>query len=145
MPNIQVKAGDIVSVVELSKQIPAFHQPYEAEEYAKRLDDVPHLILVAYENEKAVGFKVGYERAGVGFYSWMGGVLPSHHRKGIARRLAETQETWARQQGYKSITFKTLNRHRSMLHFAIQNGFYFIKVDPRPEIEENRIWLRKDL
>ncbi len=142
---MKIKKGDIVTVVALSKQIPSFYHPYAAEEYERRLRTVPHLILVAYEAEKAVGFKVGYEREKGSFYSWMGGVLPTHHRQGIARKLAEAQERWAKAQGYPFITFKTLNRHRAMLHFALNNGFNITAVDAREEIGEYRIWLRKGL
>lgn len=142
---VVVKVADIATVVALSQQIPSFHQPYEAAEYERRLQDVPHLILVAYEGEKAVGFKVGYEREQGSFYSWMGGVLPAYRRRGIARQLALAQEAWATQQAYPFITFKTLNRHRAMLYFALSNGFNIMAVDSRSEIEEYRIWLRKEL
>lgn len=139
-----IKKGAIATVVALSRQIPSFHHPYAAEEYERRLCTVPHLILVAYEAEQAVGFKVGYEREKGSFYSWMGGVLPAYQRQGIARQLAEAQEAWVQAQGYPFITFKTLNRHRAMLHFALNNGFNIMAVDAREEIGEYRIWLRKE-
>lgn len=144
MNNIYIREGTIEIAVALSLQIPVFHQPYQVAEYEKRLSKVPHLILVAYQADKAVGFKVGYERKVGMFYSWMGGVLPTHRRLGIARKLAVAQEEWAKTQGYPNITFKTLNRHRAMLQFAIQNGFDIIKVDTRPQLAEYRIWLQKE-
>ncbi len=142
----QIKQGNILSVVALSKQIPEFSHPHEADEYKNRLSGVPHLILIAYENESgnAIGFKVGYERDGY-FYSWMGGVLPAFRKFGVAKALADTQESWAKKQGYSSITFKTRNQHKGMLIFALKNGFNIIGFKERESVETNRILLRKEL
>lgn len=141
---LKIKEADIETVVALSQQIPEFTQPHGREEYYKRLTGVPHLLLVAYIENKPVAFKVGYERAGI-FYSWMGGVLPAYRRLGIAQALADAQENWAKAQGYPHITFKTRNSHRGMLLFAIQNGFQIISVEQRERIQDYRILLRKVL
>lgn len=140
-----IKQADIATAVQLSKQIPEFQNPYEAEVYETKLANVPHLILVAYDDGKPVGFKVGYEREKGSFYSWMGAVLPSHRRKGVAQRLAEVQENWAREKGYPFITFKTRNYLKAMLTFGINNGFNIFKIEERETIGQYRIWLRKQL
>ncbi|MEM9886642.1 MAG: GNAT family N-acetyltransferase [Bacteroidota bacterium] len=140
-----IKEADIETVVQLSLQIPEFYAPYTAEVYINRFTDKAHLILVAYEGKTLLGFKVGYEREKGSFYSWMGAVLPKHRRKGVAQALADYQEAWAIQQGYDTITFKTRNRLKAMLSFALNNGFYIFKVEERARIEEYRIWLRKRL
>lgn len=142
--NISIKKGDISTAARISQQIPEFINPNGEAEYNRRLVNVPHLILIAYCNEKPVGFKVGYERDGF-FYSWMGGVLPEFRRLKIAKILADEQESWAKQNGYSSITFKTLNQHKSMLIFALKNGFNIIGFKEKESIETNRILLRKDL
>ncbi len=142
--SLEIKKGSIPTVVAISKEIDEFYNPHDETEYRKRLDNVPHLILVAYLEGKAVGFKVGYEREGY-FYSWMGAVLKQARRKGVAMALAKEQESWAKQQGYRSITFKTRNRLKAMLLFALRNGFNIISVEEREDIGENRILLRKDL
>lgn len=140
----EVKQGNIETVVYLSREIDEFDHPHDEREYEKRLSGIPHLILVAWSNGEAVGFKVGYEREG-SFYSWMGAVKKEWRRKGIAKALADHQESWARQRGYDSITFKTRNRLKAMLTFAINNGFNIIGMEERPDIDENRILLRKKL
>ncbi|GJM31572.1 MAG: N-acetyltransferase [Saprospiraceae bacterium] len=141
---MQIRIGDITTVVQLSREIPEFIDPPTAEKYHQRLDTVPYLILVAWEVEKAVGFKVGYERDG-SFYSWMGGVLPGFRRMGIAQALADHQEAWARQHFYSSITFKTRNQHKNMLTFALRNGFDIIGFKEKETVATNRILLRKTL
>ena len=101
MNNISIRKGEISVVVELSRNIPEFINPNDEREYNRRLTNVPHLILIAYVEEKPVGFKVGYERD-ESFYSWMGGVLPDFRRLRIAKLLATKQENWAKQNGYKN-------------------------------------------
>ena len=141
---ITIKEDKIKTIVRLSNQLPEFQNPHGASEYHRRMDNVPHLILVAYVEEKPVGFKVGYEREG-NFYSWMGGILPEYRKFGIAKKLAQYQETWATNQGYESVTFKTRNSHKGMLIFALKNGFNIIGFKERETVETNRILLRKRL
>ena len=137
-----IREGSIDEVVTLSKQIPEFIDPHAAEEYHKRLDGVPHLILIATVENEIAGFKVGYERDG-SFYSWMGGVLPRFRKMGIAQQLADFQENWVKKQGYTTITFKTRNHHKGMLIFAIKNGFQIVGFKEKEKVETHRILLRK--
>ncbi len=139
-----IKSVDIVTVVGISQQIPELENPYPESEYRKRLKDVPHLILAAFSEAKAVGFKVGYERDGA-FYSWMGGVLPDWRRHGVAQKLAQSQEDWARKNGYDIIRFKTRNRHKAMLIFALKNGFHITGFEKKGTIPDWRILLEKPL
>jgi len=144
--SFEIREGDIETVVALSQQVPELTNPYAAEVYEKRLSAVPHLILVAWMGTSAAGFKVGYERDDDGsFYSWMGGMLPDFRRKGLAQALAEKQEKWALAQGYSTIRFKTRNRHKAMLLFALQNGFHLCSVEAWDDPAESRIWLEKPL
>ncbi|MEZ4992597.1 MAG: GNAT family N-acetyltransferase [Saprospiraceae bacterium] len=142
--NIRVEEADILTCVHLSREIPEFVGPPEEEEYRRRLEGVPHLILVAYFGKRPIGFKVGYQREAY-FYSWMGGVLPDFRRLRIAEKLAKRQEDWARVQGYDSITFKTRNQHKAMLIFALKNGFDIIGFREKESVTTNRILLRKAL
>lgn len=139
-----IKEDKIETVVQISQQIPEFSGPPEATEYYHRLDGVSHLILVAYDGDRPVGFKVGYERE-KDFYSWMGAILPEYRQKGIAKALAQTQEEWVLDQGISILTFKTRNQHKSMLIFALKNGFNIIGFKEKDKIEESRILLQKKL
>lgn len=142
----KIRQGSINEVVEISRQIPEFINPYPEEIYEARLSGVPHLILVAEVNGKGVAFKVGYDRdKDSSFYSWMGGVLPDYRRAKLARRLAEHQEAWAKEQGYNSIRFKTRNKLKAMQIFAISRGFDIIALFPEDELGEYRILMEKQL
>ncbi len=141
-----IQHGSIEEVVAISRFIPELVNPYGAEEYRKRLAGKKYILLIAYINNYAVGFKVAYDKEKDGsFYSWMGGVLPDYRQAGVARELARVQEAWARNEGFTTIRFKTRNRHKAMLLFALKNGFQIMAVEPRETVAEYRILLEKDL
>jgi len=146
MSEVLIKKGELKTAVNLSKEIPEFKNPHPLLEYLNRLNNQPHLILIAYLNKIPVGFKVAYERIDDGsLYSWMGGVLPKFRRVGIAQLLAEAQEKWAKENQYQSIRFKTRNSHRKMLLFALGNGFQIVDVKKIGEVGDYRIVLEKKL
>lgn len=144
--SVIIRLGTIAEVVSLSQLIPEFANPHEEQEYGKRLKNKSSLILIAEYRQQAVGFKVGYQKEiGGSFYSWMGGVLPDFRQMGVAKKLSAYQEGWAKDQGYKSIRFKTRNYLKGMLIFGLKNGFNIISVENRPEVGQNRILLEKQL
>lgn len=143
-PQISIRKGSILEATTITHQIPEFGKAYMTAEYVKRLDSASHLILIAEIEGEIVGFKVGYEREQDGsFYSWMGGVLPEHRRKGVASLLAGRQEQWAVLKGYTSVRFKTHNQHQGMLLCSIKRGFKIVDFDTRATVDENRIILEK--
>lgn len=45
---------------------------------AQKMKQVNHLLaIVAFDEEKVVGFKIGYESDSEEFYSWIGGIDPA--------------------------------------------------------------------
>jgi predicted GNAT superfamily acetyltransferase len=126
--------------------IPEFDRPYVTADYLDRLSDRRHLILVAYDNKKPVGFKIAYDRDGDGsFYSWMGGILKSHRRQKIAEKLAKYQQKWAMSNGFNRIRMKTLNRHTGMLIFALKDGFRITGFKADTSLADSKIYLEKHL
>ena len=142
----EISQAKVIDAYTVANRIPEFsHGHYHLDEYQKRLGDDSH-ILVGYYHGTPAGFKVGYPRGAKGsFYSWMGGVLPDYRRSGLARALAEKQETWAKDQGYSEIWFKTRNRNRAMIIFALNNGFSITEVQPRQDLMDHRILMKKSL
>lgn len=145
MNNIYIGECSIEDIIAIAKQIPEFQNPYPADEYQKRLSDVPFLALKAAVDGKNAGFKLGYQLDNDTFYTWFGGVLPLYRQIGLAGQLAVAQEGWAKAQGYKRIKLKTRNNLKPMLIFALKSGFNIIEIEERPNIRENRIILQKDL
>ena len=144
MSRIVIKEGSISLAAAMSQELPEFINPPKLPEYEKRLLDVPHLVLIAYHEGMPIGFKVGYEKESY-FYSWMGGVLSPYRGRGVAKLLAQRQEQWAREKGYKELVFKTRNQHKAMLIFALKNGFNIVGFTQKKDVLTNRILLKKVL
>lgn len=145
--SFQIKKGSIADAVAVSNKVPELKNPHPQATYEKRMLGKKHLILIAYVGEKKVGFKVGYDKFqdGKNFYTWMGGVLPDFRKQGIAESLAQQQEAWIKKEGYENVILKTRNQHQGMLIFAIKNNFKIIEIEPREDIEQYRILLKKRL
>lgn len=92
--------------------------------FVKRLQEKENIVsVIAFENQQPVGFKIGYTYNETTFYSWVGGVLPTFRRKGIAKKLAELQEDWVKKHRYKTLRTKSMNRFKPMLILNLKNGF----------------------
>lgn len=79
--------------------------------------------LIAYDDEQAIGFKLGYPKGQYEFYSWIEGVKPSHQHLGIATALMTHQHEWANNEGFKFITTETENKFKTMLVLNLKMGF----------------------
>lgn len=79
--------------------------------------------LIAYKDQTPIAFKVGYELKPEIFYSWLGGVLPSHRGQGLARQLMEFQHQQLIEQGYKKVRTTTRNSLKNMLILNLKMGF----------------------
>lgn len=128
----------------ISSKIPEFDQGHDKDEYEKRLKGKKNLVLIAEIEGMVVGFKVGYQETNY-FYSWMGAVIPEFRKLGVAKKLAEEQEKWVEDNGIKTIRFKTQNKFKYMLIFAIMNGFRIIGTMPFDGGEGFKILLEKEL
>jgi GNAT superfamily N-acetyltransferase len=146
MKQVKIRQGTIKEVVELSGMVTEFFQPFSEKTYEDRLTDVTHLILIAEVEGKPAGFKVGYERDSAEvFYSWIGGVLDNFRRIGIATKLADEQERWAKNHGYHKVCFKTRNRFSKMIHFGLNRGFKIVDLIKKGSIDDYRIVMEKML
>lgn len=80
-------------------------------------------ILIAYMDEIPCGYKIGYEQSPKRFYSWIGGITPSHRNLGIAKALMMRQHEIAKENGYSFVTTQTKNSFKEMLVLNIKSGF----------------------
>lgn len=103
-----------------------------------------HLCIAFVEN-KAVGFKLGYEKDAWDFYSWLGGVLPDYRGVGLAQELMNTQHRWCEQKGYRTISTKTQNRFQNMLILNLKSGFQIIGTHRSEDSDGLKIMLEKRL
>lgn len=72
--------------------------------YIVRVSDVVDPLLCEARNgSDLIGFKIGYRRGRVLFYSWLGGVHPDWRHLGIAKALAELQHTRLKELNYEAV------------------------------------------
>ncbi len=109
-------------IVELYNQV---FRPAETEEYFRRRFQGRYnvLVMLASLDNRPVGFIIGFELKPFVFYNWLIGVHNDFRRKGIGKQLIESQNEWARTHGYEYTRFELLNRHKPMLHVALDAGF----------------------
>ena len=141
---ITIRTNQLQDAVVVLNAIPEFAHVPSIEVIHQRIDEVPHLVLTAYDEDIPVGFKIGYLRDGV-FYSWLGAVRPEYRQLQVASTLARAQEQWALENGYAKIRMKTRNCFPQMLIMAMRNGFKITGVDVRDDIHQTRIILEKSL
>ena len=61
-------------------------------DFVQRVNEKPALLAtLAYTGEQLSGFKIGYRRHQETFFSWLGAVLPTFQRQGVARALLQHQ------------------------------------------------------
>ena len=93
-------------------------------DFVSRVSERPGAMLqLARVRGEVVGYKLGYRRNPEVFYSWLGGVLPAHRKRGIARELLRRQHAWCLGQGYRRVRTDTTNAFKDMLLLNIRAGF----------------------
>ncbi len=104
------------------------------------------LMLVAWLNESAVGFKIGYQFDTTGFYSAKGGVREDYRREGIARALLYALMDAARERGYERFIYDTFpNKHPGMTVMGLDEGFRVIKANYSSRYEDYRLRFERSL
>lgn len=86
------------------------------------------LIFVAKDEERVVGFKIGYAFSEYTFYSWLGGVHSDYRGKGIALELMHQQHKLLQSLGYTKVRTISRNKRRKMLLLNIKFGFDVIET-----------------
>lgn len=145
-PDFTIRQASPAELLWVHERIPEFLGNVTLEFYTDRLKDRVYLALVAEKDGELLGFKVGYQDDEPDtFYSWMGGVRPEFRKYGIADALAEYQENWATEKGFKWIYFKTRNRFPAMISFGFKRGFKIVKVIRKGDVEDYRVVMRKEM
>ena len=62
-----------------------------------------------------------------------------------AYSLANFQEKWSDENGFRSIILKTRQKHGEMIAFSLNRGFIITEETQIIPDEETRIWMQKSL
>lgn len=141
---ITYRHGDIEEVLRLMAQLPELGAITKAQITA-RLGDNASLILIALHHDQPIAFKLGYALSEKIFYSWLGGVLTSHRRQGIANRLREWQEQQVCEHGYGTLQVKSMNKFPAMLQLLIASGYQICGYEDNGRVMHSKICFQKRL
>ena len=125
--SVQLLQTDLSRLIVVYRALPEFSDRLSEGEIRERVGE-RCLALVATEDGRDLGFKLGYALDETTFYSWIGGVMPDCRGRGVAQGLLEMQETWARQQGFSLLRVKSMNRYPAMLRLLVRNGYHIDAV-----------------
>ncbi len=104
------------------------------------------LMLLAFLEDRPVGFKIGYRENRFVFYSAKGGVLPEFRRRGLARRMLHVMMDEARARGYLRFAYDTFpNKDQGMTILGLNEGFRVIKADFNKTYKDWRLRLEMRL
>ncbi|WP_342607159.1 GNAT family N-acetyltransferase [Vibrio tritonius] len=140
-----IEQGSIDDILFIDALIPEFDGRNTRERLNERLSGIPHLILLAKIDGQIVGYKVGYQLSSLEFYSWIGGVIPSHRQQGVASELRRYQEQWARTSGYQFITVKSMNEYPNMLRLLIASGYQITDYEAGQTPTSGKIVFQREL
>ena len=139
-----IKIADIETIYPIYLKISEFSNFLTLDEIKERIGN-KNLCLIYVQNGEVSGFKIGYEKSEEEFYSWIGAVFPQHRRKGTAQKLLSYQEEWAADQGYKSISVKSMNIYPAMLKMLLNNNYRICDVTKGISLEDLKIHFTKNI
>ncbi|MBW3697674.1 GNAT family N-acetyltransferase [Vibrio sp. T187] len=142
---VVVREGTLEEVISVVEQIDEFAHKETVESLTTRIKGKKSLILVAEEQGRLLGFKIGYQLDSTTFYSWFGGVTSFARNKGVAQQQLDVQERWVREQGYQQLKVKSRNQFPVMLRLLLRNSYLIEKLEEKESIEESRIHFVKFL
>ncbi|WP_196158774.1 GNAT family N-acetyltransferase [Reinekea sp. G2M2-21] len=136
------RLGTVEEAFEVFKKVPELDQYLSIEQMREKIQDGA-LILVSENKGQLIGFKIGYPLNDNEFYSWLGGVIPEMRKLGSAKRMLALQEKIVRERSFTSITVKSMNRFRSMLHMLLANDYDITAVENYGNKDGERICFKK--
>ncbi len=107
------------------------HVEYTSKEVYERVSNARDpVILIANLEDRLVGFAICYEGRLEGFYHMRELAVDEEFRgKGIATRLYEEVEKFAKDNGYQGVTLNTFNKFKDSLRLAIKRGYEIYGLD----------------
>ena len=89
-----------------------------------RLSVMPQATAVlARDDGRLVGFKLGYAMTESRYYSWLGGVHLTARGSGVARQLMRRQHRWLKEMGCAQVETSTDQGNAAMARVNLQEGF----------------------
>lgn len=95
-------------------------------EYKERLKDTAPYILIVENDENIIADSISFGRDGY-WYIWILGVSPEYRNQGIASKLLEMNETYAKEVGYEKVRIKIYEVSQEMLSLTKGRGYEVVE------------------
>ncbi|MBT4035963.1 MAG: GNAT family N-acetyltransferase [Candidatus Marinimicrobia bacterium] len=139
---IRLEAVELNTVNSLERMI--FGKARATESRLEKIRQQNALLLVAYDGDRQIGFKLGYAVEGAQtFFSWLGGVHENYRRQGIAQALLDSQEHHVKAMGIAAIYFTSFDRFPAMIQLGRKNNYILVKT--AMDSGEKKYWFEKQL
>ncbi|WP_216825090.1 GNAT family N-acetyltransferase [Agarilytica rhodophyticola] len=132
-------------ILKIGSQIPEFGSEHNIQKLESRLTDKICAIIIAYDNQLPVAYKIGYALSSYQFYSWLGAVVPKYRKKGIADAMLQQQESWVIDHNYNTISVRSMNRFPAMLHMLISRGYHISGYIDNGTSDNSKVCFIKDI
>ncbi len=132
--DVVIKEATLQEIADLEKKIPEFARSNPVEKLDERIKGRQHLAIIAYVDDKPVGYSLSYNRLDNGaLYCWIAAVLPEFRRQGVYKTLAKYRMQWAKDNEFSMLRIKTRNQYREILSFLVQNNWMFDEIKKSDE------------
>lgn len=133
--------SDVAAVYET-----CFKKPLKLDKFKSVIEFHTRLFhVLAYENQKLVGFKLGFARDNTRFYSWSGAVLPDYQKLGLAGTMMQRQHLWCAQNKFNIVETRTRNEFSGMIRLNLKNGFKIVGTTIDSAGDRIKLILEKEL
>lgn len=139
---MEIRSGSFKEILSIHSKIPEMIAIDDTEFFIDRIGSKKYISLVAEVSGALSGYKLGYWLDSNVFYSWLGGVIPTRRKQGIAKALLDRQEKEVQSAGAKEILVKSMNKYPGMLIMLIANGYKVIGYE-KPGLKDGKIEFSK--
>ncbi len=115
--------------------------PYTLDKYKERFANLQPVIFIAEKDGKVVGDSISFEKDGE-WYLWILGVLKKYRKQGVASKLLDLNEKYAKENKYKTISVKVYNVSKEMLILLLGRGYKITDVEKHEKVKYNAIILK---
>ncbi|KKP67743.1 MAG: GCN5-related N-acetyltransferase [Candidatus Moranbacteria bacterium GW2011_GWE1_35_17] len=103
-------------------------EPYSFNQYQERLKNLEPKIFVAKIGDRIIGNSISYNKEN-SLYVWIMGVLKDCRNKGIATKLFENNEQFAKENNYESVIAKVYNVSQEMIRLLLARNYQIVDIE----------------
>ncbi len=121
---------------EIFSEFPDF-KPYTTEFAYNRTKGKNPLILEVYDNEQIIAYALCYDRIKGYLHIWDIGTKKAFRGKGIASKIYDHIEKYAKVNNYQGVTLNTFNRFANNIRLLLARGYEIFDIETKGEFKND--------